>query len=238
MRRIVAYRDGDQKLAGYFAPSTKTAKAPGVLIVHAWLGITDSIKDRANRLAALGYSAFAADIFGRPVDIAGGPRPMVSPFRADRPMLRRRVRAGLEALCAQPECDPHLVAAMGYCFGGNAVLELARDRAPLRGVVSFHGELDTPLPAGPGDIQGKLLILTGDDDPVVPFEKLAIFRDEMRKADANWELDIYSGAKHSFTGEGSLGPERTPEAVLNPQAEARSWCAMVAFFEEVLKGGN
>lgn len=234
MPRTISYRDGDQPLKGYFAPVADGGRAPGVLIVHAWLGVTNSIKARADRLAQEGYSAFACDIFGRPTDIPAGPRPMVDPFRADRRMFRRRVRAGLEAMCRQPEVVADRVAAMGYCFGGNAVLELARDGAPLRGIVSFHGELDTPLPAGPGDIKGKVLVLTGDDDPVVPFEKVAAFREEMRRARANWEIDIYSGARHSFTGEGSLGPEKTPEAVLNPQAEARSWQSMLRFFEEVL----
>ena len=234
MTRSIDYRDGDTPLAGYFAPAAGGGRAPGVLIVHAWLGVTDSIKGRADRLAAAGYSAFAADVFGREPDVAAGPRPMVAPFRADRPMFRRRVRAGLEALRRQPECDPDRLAAMGYCFGGNAVLELARDGAPLAGVVSFHGELDTPLPAKPGDIRGKVLVLTGDDDPVVPFEKVAAFRDEMRAAGVNWQIDIHSGAKHSFTGEGSLGAERTPEAVLHPQAEARSWQSMMNFFAEVL----
>lgn len=235
MERSVSYRDGDQPLSGFFAPAAG-GRRPGVLIVHAWLGVTDSIQDRARRLAAAGYSAFCADVFGKPVDVAAGPRPVVAPFRADRAMFRKRVRAGLEALKIQPECDPAKLAAMGYCFGGNAVLELARDGAPLRGVVSFHGELDTPLPAKPGDIKGKVLVLTGDADPVVPFEKVSAFRDEMRAAGADWEIDIYSGAKHSFTGEGSLGAERTPEAVLDPQAEARSWRSMTAFFAEVFAG--
>lgn len=208
-----------------------------MLIVHAWLGITDSIKDRAQRIAAAGYSAFAADVFGAPVvDLDAGPRPVVSPFRADRRYFRQRIRAGLEALQAQQECDPDSVAAIGYCFGGNAVLEIARDGAPLRGVVSFHGELDTPLPAQRGDIRGKVLVLTGDNDPVVPFDSVSSFRDEMRSAQADYEIDIYSGARHSFTGEGSLGAERTPEAVLNPQADARSWNRMMAFFAEVLTG--
>lgn len=233
MERTVSYKDGDVPLSGFFAPAAGGPR-PGVLIVHAWLGITDSIKDRARRLAAAGYSAFAADIFGREPDIAAGPRPMVDPFRADRRMFRQRVRAGLVALWSQPECDPERLAAMGYCFGGNAVLELARDGAPLRGVVSFHGELDTPLPVRPGTITGKVLVLTGDADPVVPFDEVAAFRDEMRAAGANWEIDIYSGAKHSFTGEGSLGPERTPEAVLDPQSDARSWHRMLNLFAEVL----
>ena len=234
MSHSLPYRDGDQELNGYFVPASGGGPAPGVLIVPAWLGLTDSIRERARRLAQEGYSAFVADVFGRPTDIAAGPRPMVDPFRADRRMLRRRVGAGLDMLRQQGETDGERVAAMGYCFGGNAVLELARDGEPLRGVVSFHGELDTPLPAAPGDLRAKVLVLTGDDDPVVPFEKVAAFREEMRRARADWEVVVYSGAKHSFTGEGSLGPERTPEAVLDPQAEARSWQRMLTFFREVL----
>lgn len=233
MGREIDYLDGEQKLRGYFAPAPGDTPRPGILIVHAWLGITDSIRDRADRVAAAGYSAFACDVFGRPTDIGGGPIPMIEPFLSDRSLFRGRLRAGLDALVAQPEVDADRLVAMGYCFGGHAALELARDKAPLAGVVSFHGELDTPLPAGPGDIAGKVLVLTGDDDPIVPFDKIATFRDEMRAAGVDFEIDIYAGAKHSFTGEGSLGPEKTPEAVLNPQAEARSWRAMAAFFEEL-----
>lgn len=235
MTREIEYHDADQPLRGYLAAATGAGgPRPGVLIVHAWLGITDSIRGRADRIAAAGFSAFVCDVFGRPADIAGGPMPMVKPFVSDRPMFRRRLRAGLDTLVAQPEVDAGRLAAMGYCFGGQAALELARDRAPLAGVISFHGELETSMPASPGDITGKLLVLTGDDDPIVPFDQVARFRDEMRAARANFEIDIYSGAKHSFTGEGSLGPEKTPEAVLNPQAEARSWRSMIAFLEEVL----
>ncbi len=233
MRRDIDYEHAGQPLRGYLAPGAKEGPCPGVLIVHAWLGITDSIRDRANRIAAMGYSAFACDVFGKPVDIAGGPFPMIKPFLEDRTLFRGRIRAGLDTLVAQPEVDPGAIVAMGYCFGGQASLELARTGAQLVGVVSFHGELDTPLPSGPGDIKGKVLVLTGDDDPVVPFEKIAGFRDEMRGGGVNFEIDLYSGAKHSFTGEGSLGPEKTPEAVLSPQAEARSWSRMTSFFEEV-----
>ncbi|WP_301150581.1 dienelactone hydrolase family protein [Mycobacterium simiae] len=232
--RHVDYYDGEQSLRGYFAPAADGPR-PGVLVVPAWLGITDSIRTRVHHLAAAGYSTMAADVFGHPItDLDAGPRPVVTPFRNDRRYLRRRIRAALDALCAQPECDATSVAAMGYCFGGNAVLELARDQAPVRGVVSFHGELDTPLPAGPGDLVAKILVLTGDDDPVVPFDRVSAFRDEMRAAHADWEIGIYSGARHSFTGEGSLGAERTPEAVLDPQADARSWQRMLDFFVEIL----
>ena len=233
MGRHIDYEHGGAALRGYFAPGEGAGTRPGVLIVHAWLGITDSIRSRADRLAAMGYSAFACDVFGRPVDVAGGPFPMIKPFLDDRALFRSRVRAGLDVLAAQPEVADARLAAMGYCFGGQAVLELARDKAPVIGVVSFHGELDTPLPSSAGDIAGKVLVLTGDDDPVVPFEKIAGFRSEMRASKVDFEIDLYSGAKHSFTGEGSLGPEKTPEAVLSPQAEARSWARMTDFFKEV-----
>lgn len=233
MAREIETVHGTVPLRGYFAPSTGAGRRPGVLIVHAWLGISASIRARADRIAAAGYNAFACDVFGRPVDVAGGPLPMIKPFLADHRLFRNRIRHGLDTLMAQAEVDGDQIAAIGYCFGGLAVLELARDRAPLRGVVSFHGELETPLPAGPGDIAGKVLVLAGDDDPIVPFEKIAAFRQEMRASGADFEIDIYSGARHSFTGEGSLGADMTPEAVLHPQAEARSWRAMMAFFEEV-----
>ncbi len=233
MTRMIEYIHGDQALRGYFAPGAGDGPRPGILIVHAWLGITDSIRDRADRIAAAGYSAFACDVFGRAADIAGGPMPMIKPFLDDRQLFLGRLRAGLDVLTAQSEVDRGKLIAMGYCFGGHAALELARDRAPLLGVVSFHGELDTSLPARPGDIRGKVLVLTGDDDPLVPFGKIAAFRNEMRAAGVDFEIDLYSGARHSFTGEGSLGPEKTPEAVLHPQAEARSWRAMMAFFAEL-----
>lgn len=233
MTGMIAYEHDGQKLSGYFAAGQGPGKRPGVLIVHAWLGITDSIKSRADRIAAMGYSAFACDIFGKPVDVAGGPFPMIKPFLDDRQLFRTRIRAGLDTLTAQAEVDGAKLVCMGYCFGGQASLELARTKAPLTGVISFHGELDTPLPSKAGDIKGKVLVLTGDDDPVVPFEKIAGFREEMRASKVDFEIDIYSGAKHSFTGEGSLGPEKTPEAVLNPQAEARSWARMEAFLKEV-----
>jgi dienelactone hydrolase len=233
MGRWIDYAHGEAKLRGYFAPGDGAGARPGVLITHAWLGITESIQGRADRVAALGYSAFALDVFGRPTDVAGGPFPMIKPFLEDRRLFRDRLRAGLDVLTRQPEVDGSRLVAMGYCFGGQASLELARDRAPLVGVVSFHGELDTPLPSKAGDIAGKVLVLTGDDDPVVPFEKIAGFRDEMRASKVDFEIDLYSGAKHSFTGEGSLGPEKTPEAVLSPQAEARSWARMTDFFREV-----
>lgn len=123
---------------------------------------------------------------------------------------------------------------VGYCLGGCGVLELARAAAPLRGVVSLHGMLTSPLPAQPRTLVSKILVLHGDADPLAPFDQVAAFRDEMRSAEANWELDIYGGARHSFTGEGVLD-QTSPEAGLHPQSELRSWRATLEFFREVLK---
>ncbi|XGV94694.1 MAG: dienelactone hydrolase family protein [Leptolyngbya sp. BL-A-14] len=234
MGRLIPYLDGEQPLEGYFAPPQSNSPAPGVLIAPTWLSITESMHQRADRLANLGYAAFVLDVFGagvRPVP-PQTPQAIVHPFMSDRHRFRTRLKAGLEALQQQPECHPNQIAAMGYCFGGCAVLELARSGAPLQGVVSFHGELDTSLPAQPGIMQAKILVLHGDADPIVPFEKLIGFREEMRSVNANWEIDIYSDAKHSFTGEGAI--DQMSEAGLNPQVEARSWQKMLNFLAEVL----
>lgn len=239
MGRSVTYYDSDQLLEGYFAAPQHRDTAPGVLIAPTWLSITESMHQRANQLAALGYAAFVLDVFGAGIRPAPPqtPQTIVQPFLSDRHLFRKRLKAGLEALQQQPECKSHQIAAIGYCFGGCAALELARSGAPLKGVVSFHGELDSPLPAQPGVIQAKILVLHGDSDPIVSFEKLLGFRDEMRSVDANWEVDIYSGAKHSFTGEGVIAGATMPEAELNSQAEARSWQRMLTFFEEVFNDG-
>lgn len=244
MGHMIAYADGAQPLEGYFAPPRDRAtadlsvgaQAPGVLIVHTFLGLNEGIKHRADRLAELGYATFALDVFGPGVHPALPVEALaaIKPFRKDRQQFRQRLQAGLKVLQSQLECDASRIAAIGYCFGGCGILELARSGAPLRGVVSFHGELDSPLPAQPGALQAKILVLHGDADPVVPFEQITTFRDEMRAAGANWEIGIYSNAKHSFTGEGAMG-NTTPEAGLEPQAEARSWQAMLNFFEEVLR---
>lgn len=234
MGRLISYLDGEQSLEGYFAPPQNHKPAPGVLIAPTWLSITDSMHQRADRIANLGYAAFVLDVFGAGVRPAPpqNPQAIVQPFLSDRHQFRTRLKAGLKALQQQPECNSNQIGAMGYCFGGCAVLELARSGAPLQGVVSFHGELDSPLPAQPGIMQAKILVLQGDADPIVPFEKLIGFREEMRSVNANWEIDLYSDAKHSFTGEGAIG--QMSEAGLNPQAEARSWQKMVNFFAEVL----
>jgi dienelactone hydrolase len=236
MGTFIRYHDGDQALEGYLAAPPSAIARPGVLIAPSWLNVTPSLCARADRLAELGYAAFIVDTLGAGVRPSPPQSPLevIRPFMTDRLAFRHRLLAGLGVLQSRSECAPDRVAAIGYCFGGCGVLELARGGAPLRGVVSLHGVLTAPLPAERGTIKAKILVLHGDADPVVPFENVLAFREEMRRAQANWQISMYGDASHGFTGEGSVG-EWTPEAVIHSQAEHRSGQSMVAFLEEVLE---
>jgi dienelactone hydrolase len=232
----VSYLDEQQPLDGYLAAPDSARHLPGVLVVPSWRNVDESICRRADRLAELGYAAFVADLFGAGVRPAPPQSPMtlVGPFLDDRLRFRRRLSTGLTALQQRPECNADCIAAIGYCIGGCGVLELARAAAPLRGVVSLHGILSTTMAAQPKTVVPKILVLHGDADPVVPLDSVIAFREEMRLAQANWQMNIYGGAKHSFTGEGAAG-DGTREAGLHPQTEARSWQMTVEFLREVFQ---
>jgi dienelactone hydrolase len=232
----VSYLDEQQPLEGYLAAPDSARDLPGVLVVPSWLNVDESICRRADRLAELGYAAFVGDLFGSGVRPAPPESPMtvVAPLLNDRLRFRRRLSAALRAFQQRPECNADRVAAIGYCIGGCGVLELARAGGPLRGVVSLHGILTTPMAAQPKTVVSKILVLHGDADTVVPLESVIAFRAEMRLAGANWQINIYSDAKHSFTGEGAVG-DRTPEAGFHPQTDARSWQTTVEFLREVFE---
>ncbi len=237
LTRTVEYRQGDTLLEGYLAYDTDgLARKPGVLIVHEWTGLGPYVKQRAEQLARLGYVAFAADIYGKGVrpDNPKDAGATASIYKNNRPLLRQRVAAGLEALRRQPGLDPARVAAIGYCFGGTTVLELARSGADLKGVVSFHGSLDTPTPQDARNIHSKVLVLHGADDPFVPPEQLKAFEDEMRGGKVDWQLVKYSGAVHSFTNP-EAGNDNAKGAAYNATADRRSWQAMQGFFKEILE---
>jgi dienelactone hydrolase len=232
----VEYKDGDTVLEGYLAyDSKKAAKRPGVLVVHEWTGLGSYVKHRTEELAKLGYTAFAADIYGkgvRPTDPkeAGA---IAGKYKSDRALLRRRVQLGLEQLLKHKTVNGK-AAAIGYCFGGTAVLELARSGAPIAGVVSFHGGLDTPHPEDAKNIKAKVLALHGADDPHVPPEQVKSFEDEMRAAGADWELVKYSKAVHAFTNP-DAGNDNSKGAAYNAEADRRSWQAMQDFFHEIFR---
>lgn len=229
--QAVEYKQGDTTLEGFLAYDDAIAgKRPGVLIVHQWLGLTDYEKQRAEQIAALGYVAFCADIYGK------GVRPKdtkeagveATKYKSDRALLRLRVNAGLDELKKNALVDSGRVAAIGYCFGGTTVLELARSGAQLNGVVSFHGGLDSPAPADGKNIKCKVLVCHGADDPFEKASDLAAFEDEMRQANVDWVLIKFGGAVHSFT-QPMAGNDNSKGAAYNERADRRSWAAMKMF---------
>jgi dienelactone hydrolase len=191
---------------------------------------------RAAMLGDMGYNAFVADIYGK------GIRPNtpetcaaeMNKYASNRPLLRARARAALDELRKLPNTDTARMAAIGYCFGGMTVLEMARDgQNDLKGVVSFHGVLATPSPLAAGAYRGKILVLHGADDPIVPDDQVTAFWNEMRAAKVDWQFVAYGGALHTFTN--WLMPEDgPPPAVYHRDADRRSWIAMQDFFKEIL----
>ena len=185
-------------------------------------------------LAAMGYVAFCADIYGQ------GIRPQsyeeaaaqAGLYRGDRPLMRARAHAGLEALKAQPLVDETRTAAIGYCFGGGVVLELARSGADTQAVVSFHGNLDTPDAADANDIRAKVLACHGSADPHVPAEQVAAFVAEMNGAGVDWQLMMYGNAVHSFTDWGA-GDDPSQGVAYDEAADQRSWADMQQLLAEI-----
>ncbi len=234
---MVEYKHGDEAMEGYLAfEGADKGKRPGVIVVHAWMGLDAYARKRTEQLAKLGYVAFAIDMYGKGVkarDVEDAAR-LAGIYRADRGLMRGRANAGLDVLKKQSITDAKRTAAMGYCFGGGVALELARSGADIVGVVSFHGNLDTPDPGNARDIKGKVLALHGADDPYVPSQQVVAFQDEMRKADVDWQMVIYGGAVHAFTDPGS-GNDPSRGAAYNEKADRRSWEAMKAFFAEIFK---
>lgn len=231
----VEYRQGDVVLQGYLSYDTAVkGRRPAILVVHDWMGVSDNTKMRVEQLAKLGYVALAADVYGKGVRPANAQEASAEAGRyyRDRQLFRARVRAGLDFLSSRPEADSSRLAVMGYCFGGAGALELARSGAPVRGVVTFHGRLNTPNPADAKNIRGKVLVLHGADDPYVKPEEVTSFMDEMRAAGVDWQIVHYSGAVHGFTIKGS-GTDNSKGAAYNEAADRRSWIAMKDFFAEV-----
>lgn len=233
---IVEYRDGDVTLEGFVAWDDARTGAPGVLVVHQWMGLTDYEKSRCRQLAELGYVAFAADIYGKGIrpDNPQDAGKQAGIFKTDRKLYRQRLNLGLDQLKARPSVSKEQLGAIGYCFGGTGVLELARSGADVSGVVSFHGGLDSPQPETGKNIRCSILVCHGADDPFVPEKDIDAFKTEMNSAKVDWQMDIYSGAVHSFT-DPRAGNDNSRGAAYNEKADKRSWAAMKSFFMETLQ---
>lgn len=232
MAETFLYFDGDTALHGeLYRPVAGDGR--GVLVVHEADGIGGNVRRRCEQLADLGYLALAADLHGEGAPLEGeAMRAAVDGFRAAPERFRRRVRAGLDALAGI--ADAERLVAIGYCFGGLAVLELARSGAPVSAVASFHGLLTTRMPAASGSIRAKVAAFTGAKDPLVPPEDIAAFQAEMMAADADWQLSIYGQAWHSFT---NIGVKDSPDPRMgyDPEADAQSWAAALSFLERALR---
>jgi dienelactone hydrolase len=234
---VVEYRHGDIVLEGYLAyDDAVEGKRPGIIVVHEWWGLNPYARMRTEQLAKLGYIAFAIDMYGKGVRAkdpaeAGS---LSGIYRGNRPLMRSRANAGLEVLRNHPLANVNRIAAIGYCFGGTVVLEMARSGAELAGVVSFHGGLSTPNPNDTKNIKGKVLVLHGADDPTVPPDQVIAFQDELRKAGVDWQMVSYGGAVHSFTNP-ETGNDPSRGAAYNEKADKRSWEAMKTFFGEIFK---
>ena len=217
------------------APQKQDSKLPAIFVAHAWDGLNTPIKESANRVAELGYVAVAVDVYGKGVrgDPLGDNSHLMNPLMDDRALLRNRLMAGYSKIKKIDIVDKARIGAIGYCFGGLCVLDLAR-LVPdsLKGVVSFHGALTKSDFTETEPIEAKVLIEHGWDDSVVPVDDYLAFTKEMDRRKADWQAHIHGRAMHAFTFEGANMPENGIQH--NEAAAHRSWRLMVDFFDEVL----
>jgi dienelactone hydrolase len=228
------YEDGDTWLTGLLA---RPAAAPhaAILVFPTIMNPTPSVEDKARALAGAGYLALIADFYGKRPANFDEARACAAEIRPDPLAYRRRLKAGLKALATLPEAQGLPLAAIGFCMGGQAALELARDGAPLAAAVSFHGLLDTGLPAEPRGIAARILVCHGDADPLVPRSQVLAFWEEMDAAQATWHFHAYGGVRHGFTNPAS--PADNPAVAYDASADRQSWAAMLELFDEVFGPG-
>lgn len=232
--REIEYQADGERLVGLMAVPTGGGSGPAVLVAHEGPGLTDHARDRARRLAQLGYVAFALDYHGggKPLPMEQA-QPRIRAWVADPAGIRARAQAALDLLTAEPGVDAQRVAAIGFCFGGTTSLELSRTGADLKAVVGFHPGLTTTRQAESKNIKGKVLMLLGAQDPIVPPELRLDFERDMTAAGVDWRLVLYGGVAHSFTNPevDALG---YPGFAYNGAADRRSWREMLDLFEETI----
>ncbi len=230
----VGYIDGDVQLEGFFAyDDAVDGKRPTVLVSHAWAGRNEFVEDKAIKLAEMGYFAFALDMYGKGVLGCNNEEnaDLMQPFIDDRAFLLKRIEAAVYAVKLMPWVDDQKLAAIGFCFGGLCVLDLARSGADLKGVVSFHGLLMPLENNQPKDIKAKLLVLNGADDPMVSDQQVIAAQQEFTQAGADWQFHNYGHTMHAFTNPVANDPDFG--TVYQADADRRSWQAMCYFLQEI-----
>ena len=236
----IDYQVDGTTLKGYMAyDDTIKGQRPGIIVVHEWWGLNDYARKRARMLAELGYTAFALDMYGegkqaRHPDDA---KKFSSEVMQNFPMAKARFSAALDVLRKHRTVDPRRIAAIGYCFGGGVVLEMARSGIDLAGVASFHGMLATSHPAQAGTVKAKILVMTGAEDPFVPPAQVARFKQEMDAAKVDYKVNSYPGAKHAFTNPDAdnSGEKFNLPLAYNQAADQASWKEMQDFFRDLFK---
>lgn len=228
---VTIHHDG-VTLEGQIAIPDKPGRRPAVLVMSNAHGLGTQARERARRLADHGYVALATDMYGggalfrEPQEVG----PWFVALVEAPGKLRSRVVAWYEALKARPEVDPARIGAIGFCFGGQCVLELARSGADVKAVVSYHGLLNTAMPAQLGAIKGRVAVYTGEKDPYVPHDQVVAFRDEMIVAEAQWQLTVFGDAYHSFT-DPEADPSHIPGTGYDPLADRLSWDGTLTLLE-------
>jgi len=232
--RTIDYQDGDVDLQGYLAwDDAVEGKRPGVMISHAWAGRSDFENGKAEELAKLGYVGFALDNFGRGILGTNTEEnsALIQPFLDDRAMLQGRMQIALEVIKDLDEVDASRVAAIGFCFGGLCVLDLARTGTDICGVVSFHGLFGSPGNTAGNKIKAKVLALHGWDDPMAPPDQVVSLAEELSSMGADWQVHGYGNTMHAFTNPQANDPDFG--TVYSPDADRRSWHAMQDFLSEI-----
>jgi len=233
--QTVDYKQGDTALEGWLVyDDAAQGKRPGVVVYPQWMGPSAHEKNAAEKLAAMGYVAFVADIYGKDVrpDTPKAAGEEMGKYLKDRPLLLARAQAAFDQLRQSPMVDPQKLAAVGYCFGGAPALDLGRSGAPLVDIVTFHGVLSTPDPANAKNIKGHVLALHGAADPIVNAQAVAAFEKEMTDGKVDWQVVLYGGAMHAFTQSNANSPEHGSQ--YDPAAATRAWQAMSDLFKTTL----
>jgi dienelactone hydrolase len=232
--RYVEYEHNGVLLEGFLAYDDAGATAkPGVIVVPAWAGRSEFECERARKLAAEGYVGFACDLYGKGVlgSSVEENAALMQPFLDDRAMLQSRLSRVVQTLRTQTEVDENNVAAMGFCFGGLCVLDLARTGADVKGVVSFHGLFGAPGNTQGTKIKAKVLALHGHEDPMVPVEAVHDLQNELTAADADWQIHVYGNTMHAFTNPNANDPSFG--TVYSEDADKRSWRTLLNFLKEI-----